>query len=150
MWLGEQITERGIGNGISLIILRASWRASTRRSATTLAVPELRVRSVFHDHWLVPLHGRVVGRNQSSWSAASAHQVPVRERVVGRKMYGGQSSHLPLKINTSGVIPPIFASSILIFPGTIASFFPRQPHRATRRRAAPAGVVLLQPPVHRG
>ena len=56
-------------------------------------------------------------------------RIPVQyaKRVVGRKMYGGQSSHLPLKINTAGVIPPIFASSILIFPGTIASFFPDNP-----------------------
>jgi preprotein translocase subunit SecY len=56
-------------------------------------------------------------------------RIPVQyaKRVVGRRMYGGQSSHLPLKINTAGVIPPIFASSILIFPGTIASFFPDNP-----------------------
>ena len=67
-------------------------------------------------------------------------RIPVQyaKRVVGRKMYGGQSSHLPLKINTSGVIPPIFASSILIFPGTIASFFPDSPFAL---RAA----ELLQP-----
>src|SRR3990170_1588501 len=78
MWLGEQITERGIGNGISVIIF--------------------------------------VERGQ--------RRIPVQyaKRVVGRKMYGGQSSHLPLKINTANVIPPIFASSILIFPATMAQF----------------------------
>src|SRR4029079_6230444 len=67
-------------------------------------------------------------------------RIPVQyaKRVVGRGMYGGQSSHLPLKINTAGVIPPIFASSILIFPGTIASFFPDSPFAL---RAA----ELLQP-----
>jgi preprotein translocase subunit SecY len=122
MWLGEQITERGIGNGISLIIFagivaslpEALFRLFQKGqigelNAFTLTVIALVVVGVI---WVIVFFER------------GMRKIPVQyaKRVVGRKMYGGQSTHLPLKVNTAGVIPPIFASSILMFPQQMASF----------------------------
>jgi preprotein translocase subunit SecY len=122
MWLGEQITERGIGNGISLIIfagivarmpsaLSSTWQLFRAGEMNFVFVLLLGVMAIAVIGFIV-----FVERAQ--------RRIPVQyaKRVVGRKIYGGQSTHLPLKINTSGVIPPIFASSILMFPSTITQF----------------------------
>jgi len=122
MWLGEQITERGIGNGISLIIFAgivARFPLAVGSSFRLMSTGEL---SPFFMALVVAFMIAVVGI--IVFVERGQRRIPVQyaKRVVGRKMYGGQSTHLPLKINTSGVIPPIFASSIIMFPATIASF----------------------------
>jgi len=122
MWLGEQITERGIGNGISLIIFAGivcRLPAAVVNVFRLLSTGEL---GLFPVLILVALMVLVVGF--IIFIEQGQRRIPVQyaKRVVGRRMYGGQSTHLPLKINTSGVIPPIFASSIIMFPATIGSF----------------------------
>ncbi|PIR17285.1 MAG: preprotein translocase subunit SecY [Deltaproteobacteria bacterium CG11_big_fil_rev_8_21_14_0_20_49_13] len=121
MWLGEQISERGIGNGISLIIF---------------AGIVTRIPSGFRDAWntkdqfgglfgFLILLAFIFGIVALIIYFERAHRrIPVQyaKRIVGRKMYGGQESHLPLKLNMAGVIPPIFASSLILFPATIAQF----------------------------
>ncbi|MGE3541730.1 MAG: preprotein translocase subunit SecY [Candidatus Tectimicrobiota bacterium] len=122
MWLGEQITERGIGNGISLIIFSgivAQMPVAIGRTWTQLRLGEM---SPFVFLGVLVLMVAVVAA--IVFMEAGHRKIPIQyaKRVVGRRMYGGQSTHLPLKINTSGVIPPIFASSIMVFPATIAQF----------------------------
>ncbi len=122
MWLGEQITERGIGNGISLIIFAGivcRLPAASVNTARLLSTGEMGIFAVLI---LIVLMVLVVGF--IIFVEQGQRRIPVQyaKRVVGRRMYGGQSTHLPLKINTSGVIPPIFASSIIMFPATIGSF----------------------------
>jgi preprotein translocase subunit SecY len=122
MWLGEQITERGIGNGISLIIFTGivcRLPAAVSNSFRLMRTGEM---SIFIMLILVVMMVAVVGF--IIFVEQGQRRIPVQyaKRVVGRRMYGGQSTHLPLKINTSGVIPPIFASSIIMFPATIANF----------------------------
>lgn len=122
MWLGERITERGIGNGISLIIFAgivASIPSAIGNSFRLLSTGEM---GIFVIVMMAVLMVLVVGF--IIFVEQGQRRIPVQyaKRVVGRKMYGGQSTYLPLKINTSGVIPPIFASSIIMFPATIASF----------------------------
>ena len=122
MWIGEQITERGIGNGISLIIAASIivglpgglWNIV--RLINTGEMTVFGVALIFI--LLVLIVGFIV------FVERSYRKIPVQypRRVVGRKVFGGQSSHLPLKTNTAGVIPPIFASSLLIFPATILTF----------------------------
>jgi preprotein translocase subunit SecY len=138
MWLGEQITERGIGNGMSLIIFAGIVVGFPRGLIDTFSMIQRSELSLLAALLLVAAMVVVVGA--IIFMERGQRRIPVQyaKRVVGRKMYGGQSSHLPLKINTSGVIPPIFASSILIFPGTIASFFPDSP-------IALRAAELLQP-----
>jgi len=122
MWLGEQITERGIGNGISLIIFSgivASFFPGVLKTFELIRVDQI---SAFFMVIIVVLMIAVIGF--IVFMERGQRRIPVQyaKRVVGRKMYGGQSTHLPLKINTAGVIPPIFASSIIMFPATIANF----------------------------
>jgi len=124
MWLGEQITERGIGNGISLIIfINIIGRLpndinrmieAVRAGSTSLFLV------LFGLAILVAVIAGVVLLTQGT------RKIPVQyaKRMVGRRMYGGASTHIPLKVNTAGVIPIIFASSIMILPLTVASFFP--------------------------
>jgi len=122
MWLGEQITERGIGNGISLIIFAGIVARLPSAAGTTLQfVREGEIGALVA---LVILILTVIVVGVIIFVERGQRRIPVQyaKRVVGRKMYGGQSSHLPLKINTANVIPPIFASSILIFPATMAQF----------------------------
>lgn len=123
MWLGEQITEKGVGNGISLIIFagivsrlpvmaKTLWEYVTMDSLSwigALAIVAL----------MLVVIGVVVAMNEAE------RRIPVQyaKRMVGRKMYGGQSTHIPIKVSGAGVIPIIFAMSIMSFPGTIASFF---------------------------
>jgi preprotein translocase subunit SecY len=122
MWLGEQITERGIGNGISLIIFAgivARFPSGLIRTITLVRTGEM---NLFAGLFLLALMVAVVA--VIIYFERAHRRIPVQyaRRIVGRKVYGGQSTHLPLKVNTAGVIPPIFASSILLFPATIASF----------------------------
>jgi preprotein translocase subunit SecY len=122
MWLGEQITERGIGNGISLIIFAgivSQMPGAAGQMLTYLQHGELGILpAAFVVVIMIGVVAAIIVMERGQ------RRIPVQyaKRVVGRRMYSGQSSHLPLKINTSGVIPPIFASSILLFPGTITNF----------------------------
>jgi preprotein translocase subunit SecY len=122
MWLGEQITERGLGNGISLVIFAGIVAALPSALTSTFQFVREGELSIFFVIILVILVIAIVG--VIIFMERGQRRIPVQyaKRVVGRKMYGGQTSHLPLKINTSGVIPVIFASSVLIFPATIAQF----------------------------
>jgi preprotein translocase subunit SecY len=122
MWLGEQITERGIGNGISLIIFAGIVASMPQAIGNTFRMVSTGDMGVFTV--LILLLFMVVVCAVIIFVEQGQRRIPVQyaKRVVGRRMYGGQSTHLPLKINTSGVIPPIFASSIIMFPATIASF----------------------------
>jgi preprotein translocase subunit SecY len=122
MWLGEQVTERGIGNGISLVIFAGIVANLPSAVTTTFQFMNEGELSLFVVLLVALVMVGVIG--VIIFVERGQRRIPVQyaKRVVGRRMYGGQSSHLPLKINTAGVIPPIFASSILIFPGTIASF----------------------------
>lgn len=122
MWLGEQITERGIGNGISLIIFAGIVCRLPVAIANTFRLLSTGEMQIFIAAFLLVFMIAVVGFIIFVEQAQRRIPVQYAKRVVGRKMYGGQSTHLPLKINTSGVIPPIFASSIMMFPATIASF----------------------------
>src|SRR5262249_31765752 len=124
MWLGEQITERGIGNGISLIIFAGIVARLPSALTTTFQFIREGEMGILVALFLLVFTIVIVG--VIIFMERGQRRIPVQyaKRVVGRKMYGGQSSHLPLKINTAGVIPPIFASSILIFPATVAQFAP--------------------------
>ncbi len=122
MWLGEQITERGIGNGISLIIFSgivAGFPAAVGNTFRLMGTGEI---TPFFMVIMVAVMIGVVG--VIVFVERGQRRIPVQyaKRVVGRRMYGGQSTHLPLKVNSAGVIPPIFASSIIMFPATIANF----------------------------
>jgi len=128
MWLGEQITERGVGNGISMLILSgivAQMPAAIGRTFEAVSSGEL------NPLFTILLIGIVVGVTGFCVFMERAQRritVNYAKRQVGRRMYAGQSSHLPFKLNMSGVIPPIFASSLLLFPATIASFFGTNPN----------------------
>ncbi len=122
MWLGEQITERGIGNGISLIIFAGIVARFPNAVISTIRLVQAGELSIFFVILLIVMMVAVVGA--IIYMERGQRKIPVQyaKRVVGRKVYGGQSTHLPLKVNTSGVIPPIFASSIIMFPATVAGF----------------------------
>ena len=126
MWLGEQITERGIGNGISLIIFAGI--VARMPSAIVNTIRLMQTGEMGPVLILLVLAVMVVVVGGIIFMERAQRKIPVQyaKRVIGRKVYGGQSTHLPLKINTAGVIPPIFASSILMFPLTIAQFLPKE------------------------
>ncbi len=127
MWIGERITENGVGNGISLLIFSGiiaslfTWVASgiTSLFTTTITVANI-VTAV------LLILGILIMVTAVTFVDMGERRVPVQyaKRVVGRKMYGGQSTHIPMKVNSSGVLPLIFAYSIMQFPGTIMGFFP--------------------------
>jgi preprotein translocase subunit SecY len=122
MWLGEQITERGIGNGISLIIFAGIVARLPAAVVETYTLFEVGQLSGFA---LIGLLIAMVGVIAAIvFLETGRRKIPVQyaKRVVGRRVFGGQSTHIPLKINTAGVIPPIFASSFIAFPATIAGF----------------------------
>ena len=123
MWLGEQISERGIGNGISLIIFAGIVARMPQAIGNSFRMLSTGEMGIFACVLLVVLMVGVVAFINFMEQAQRRIPVQYAKRVVGRKMYGGQSTHLPLKLNTSGVIPPIFASSLIMFPATMASFF---------------------------
>lgn len=124
MWIGEMITEKGIGNGISLIIFAGIVSRIPGGIAYLIEYAKQGAMNIlFILIFLVLALAAIVFViivNQGE------RRVPVQyaKRVVGRKMYGGQSTHIPIKVNSAGVIPVIFAMSLMFFPGTIASFFP--------------------------
>ncbi len=128
MWLGEQITERGIGNGISMLILSgivAGLPSAVSNTAEQVSTGEM--------SGVVALLLILVVLGVTTFVVfveRAQRRIPVNyaKRQVGRRMFAGQSSHLPFKLNMSGVIPPIFASSILLFPATIANFFGSSVH----------------------
>jgi preprotein translocase subunit SecY len=122
MWLGEQITERGIGNGISLVIFAGIVAGLPSAVTTTLQFMREGEMGPLVALFILLFSVLVVGA--IIFVERGQRRIPVQyaKRVVGRKMYGGMTSHLPLKVNTANVIPPIFASSILIFPATLAQF----------------------------
>jgi preprotein translocase subunit SecY len=124
MWLGEQITERGIGNGISLIIMAGIVARLPSAIGTTAQFVREGEMSLFVLLFILAVAFCVIGGIVYVETGQRRRPVQYAKRVVGRRVYGGQTSHLPLKINTSGVIPPIFASSILVFPATVATFVP--------------------------
>ena len=123
MWLGEQITERGIGNGISLIIFAGIAAGFPQAVGGTL---ELVRTGAFSIPIALFIGALVVGVTAFVCFVERGQRkilVNYAKRQVGRKLYGGQTSHLPLKLNMSGVIPPIFASSIILFPATLVGWF---------------------------
>ena len=122
MWLGEQITEKGIGNGISLIIFAGIIVRIPDAIGNTFRLISTGEIGIFPVLFLLVFMGFVIAFIVFVEQGQRRLPVQYAKRVVGRKMYSGQSTHLPLKINTSGVIPPIFASSIMMFPATVASF----------------------------
>ena len=122
MWLGEQITARGVGNGTSLIIFAGIVAALPSALVQTLELGRTGALSALFIIALAIGIVAVVAVVVFVETAQRRIVVQYPKRQVGNRMYGGEASHLPLKINTSGVIPPIFASSLLLFPATIASF----------------------------
>jgi preprotein translocase subunit SecY len=141
MWLGEQITERGIGNGISLIIFAGIVARLPNAIISSVRLVQAGELSIFFVVFLIGMMMAVVG--VIIYMERGQRKIPVQyaKRVVGRKVYGGQSTHLPLKINTSGVIPPIFASSIIMFPATVAGFIAVPWVQAIAKQFSP-GTVL--------
>ena len=123
MWLGEQITERGLGNGISLIIFAGIAAGLPRAIGSTLEMARTGAFSI--PLVLTLLIGAVLVTALVVFVERGQRKILVNyaKRQVGNKVYGGQSSHLPLKLNMAGVIPPIFASSIILFPATLAGWF---------------------------
>ena len=141
MWLGEQITERGIGNGISLIIFAGIVARMPRAISNSARLVRTGEMGIFSILFLVLLMIVVVA--VIIYVERGQRRIPVQyaKRVVGRRMYGGQSTHLPLKINTAGVIPPIFASSIIMFPATIANFLQHPWMKTIADHLAPGSLV---------
>jgi preprotein translocase subunit SecY len=123
MWIGEQITEHGIGNGISLIIFAgiiARYPEGFIRMFQKIgAEPTYAWKAVFAVALMVAVTAAVI------FVTEATRKIPVQyaKRIVGRRVYGGQSTYIPLRVNTAGVIPIIFAQSVLMFPATIAAFF---------------------------
>lgn len=127
MWIGEQITERGIGNGISMIIFAGIVAGLPDAIGTTF---ELMKTGQFQPLFVVALFVlalAVTGFVVFMESAQRRIPIQYAKRQVGRKVYGGQSTHMPLKVNMSGVIPPIFASSIILLPATLSGWFANVP-----------------------
>ncbi len=122
MWLGEQITAKGIGNGISLIIFAGIVARLPGALMKTFKLMSTGEVSLF---FLILILLLIIGTLAFiCFMETAQRRIPIQyaKRLVGRRLYGGQGAHLPLKINMAGVIPPIFASSILMFPATIANF----------------------------
>lgn len=122
MWLGEQMTERGIGNGISLIIFAGIVARGPSAFVNSIQLVKAGEITLFFVPLIIAFMVAVVAVIVFFETAQRRIPIQYAKRVVGRKVYGGQSSHLPLKINIAGVIPPIFASSIMMFPATIGGF----------------------------
>ena len=122
MWLGEQVTQRGVGNGISLIIFSGIVAALPQALAATLELGRTGALSTVVIVGFLVLAAVVITIIVFIERAQRRIIVQYPKRQVGNRMFGGESSHLPLKLNTSGVIPPIFASSLLLLPLTVANF----------------------------
>ncbi len=145
MWVGEQITEFGIGNGISLIIYSGIVSRLPSAIFNTVRLVRAGGMSIFVLAAIAVLMFVVCGF--IVFMERGQRRVPVQyaKRVVGRRVYGGQNTHIPLKINTSGVIPPIFASSIIMFPATVANFIKVPWVQAASKAIAPGhwAYILL-------
>ncbi|HEX9741565.1 MAG TPA: preprotein translocase subunit SecY [Nitrospiraceae bacterium] len=141
MWLGEQITERGIGNGISLIIFSGIVARLPSAVAQTFDLYRVGQLSLALLILLTVVMLGVVAAIVFLESGRRKIPVQYAKRVVGRRVYGGQSTHIPLKINTAGVIPPIFASSIIAFPATIAGFIQYPWVKTIGEQLAPGSVL---------
>lgn len=124
MWIGERMTERGIGNGISLIIMIGILARLPNVFVSEISLIKEEVRGIFTEIVLLALMVVIVG--VVVYLTQGTRKIPVQyaKRVVGRKVYGGQATHIPLRVNTAGVMPIIFAQSIMFIPSTIATFFP--------------------------
>ena len=123
MWLGEQITERGLGNGISIIIFAGIIAGLPNAIGGLLELVRTGAMHALTAIFILSLVFLVTGFVVFVERGQRKILVNYAKRQVGNKVYGGQSSHLPLKLNMSGVIPPIFASSIILFPATVAGWF---------------------------
>lgn len=124
MWLGERITERGIGNGISLIIMIGILARFPNVILTEITLIQEGVRGFFTDIVLIGILFVVVAFVVLITQGKRKIPVQYAKRVVGRKVYGGQATHIPLRVNTAGVMPIIFAQAIMFIPSTLATFFP--------------------------
>lgn len=122
MWLGEQMTERGIGNGISMIIFAGIVARMPAAIVNTIKMATAGEMPIILVPILLVMMAIIIG--VIIYFETAQRRIPIQyaKRMVGRQMYGGQRSHLPLKINMAGVIPPIFASSIMMFPATVGGF----------------------------
>ncbi len=141
MWLGEQITERGIGNGISLIIFAGIVARFPNAIIDTIRLLRIGELSLILLIPLVIMMVAVIG--VIVFVERGQRKIPIQyaKRVVGRKIYGGQSTHLPLRVNTAGVIPPIFASSVIMFPATLAGFISIPWVQSIARQLTPGTVM---------
>lgn len=142
MWLGEQITDRGIGNGVSLIIFSGIASGIPVSGHQTLQM--VRDGQLSPITLMIMLGAMIVVIGVIIFLEQGQRRIPIQyaKRQVGRRLYGGQSTHLPLKINTSGVIPPIFASSLLMAPLTIVTFMPPNPFSDFIRDSINRGSLL--------
>lgn len=141
MWLGEQITERGIGNGISVVIfggIAARIPAGITNTISLYKNGELSFFKILVFGAIILITFFVI-----IYIERGNRRIPVQyaKRIVGRKVYGGQNTHIPLKINTSGVIPPIFASSLIMFPATLATFIKASVVQEFSTLLQPRGIV---------
>lgn len=141
MWLGEQVSERGIGNGISLIIYAGIAASIPGGLGSTFALYRSGELSFFK---ILMVLAVIVGTFfVIIFVERGARRIPIQyaKRIVGRKVYGGQNTNLPLKVNTSGVIPPIFASSLIMFPATVGTFFPSPAIQRFTSLLQPGGLL---------
>lgn len=141
MWLGEQITERGIGNGISLIIFCGIVVGIPRGIMQSMDLIKSGSMSIFLAVIIMLLMAAVLTAIVFVERAQRRIPISYAKRQIGRKMFGGQNTHLPLRVNTAGVIPPIFASSLLLFPATVGQFSTNEYVRMVTDFFAPHGVL---------
>ena len=141
MWLGEQITARGIGNGISLIIFCGIVVGIPRGIMQSMDLIKSGSMSIFLAVIIVLLMAAVLTAIVFVERAQRRIPISYAKRQIGRKMFGGQNTHLPLRVNTAGVIPPIFASSLLLFPATVGQFSTNEYVRMVTDFFAPHGVL---------
>ncbi len=145
MWLGEQINERGIGNGISLIIFAGIVARMPNALTNTFRLVKTGELSVFALILVGIMAFGVIAF--IVYVEMGQRRIPIQyaKRVVGRKVYGGQSTYLPLKVNTAGVIPPIFASSVIMFPASIAQFINNPIAKKVAAALSPGTVGYIIP-----
>ena len=124
MWIGEQITEKGIGNGISFLIFIGCLEEYPGYFLRTIQLVMTQGLSIINLILVILIMVLIVAAVVIMTQAARRIPVQYPKRIVGRKMYGGQSTFLPLRVNTAGVIPIIFAQALVVFPGTVSSFVP--------------------------
>lgn len=127
MWLGEQITEQGIGNGISLIIMIGIISRAPTVLFNEITLINQGLRNILLDVMLLGLMVMIVASVVALTQGARKIPVQYAKRIVGRKVYGGQSTHIPLRVNTAGVMPIIFAQAIMFIPSTLGTYFQNSP-----------------------